>query len=185
MATIDPNNTWRLVEQRLASESDEVVRRNLEQVLAHMKAEAVADIDGVVATLADQPRYRTHGSDDRPELNPSSVEAVRAFYDLTIVQTGAHRLELAVDRVIADRSAVLTEGTMRIAYPGRTLEVMGLDVDDPEAHYLYETRMAVVWPVDEASGRLVGEEVYTVGDGFAGITDRKLAPSDILSPVVD
>ena len=46
---------------------------------------------------------------------------------------------------------------------------MGIEVDDPDAYYLYETRMGVVWPVDPSEGKLVGEETYTGGDGFAGI----------------
>ena len=37
---LDPNRTWKLVEKRLADERDPTLRRNLELVLAHMKAEA-------------------------------------------------------------------------------------------------------------------------------------------------
>jgi hypothetical protein len=175
MVTIDVSNTWRMVSERIEQETDPVVRRNLELVKAHMLAEAVPDIDGVVATLSPRPRYRTHSRPDDVTKNPESTDAVRAFYDATIVQTGAHRLELAVDRVIADRESVFTEGVMRIAYPGRTLEAMGIAVDDPDAHYVYESRMGVVWPIDPASGMLCGEEVYTGTDGFDGIATRKLA----------
>jgi hypothetical protein len=38
--------------------------------------------------------------------------------------------------------------------------------------------MATLWPLDE-QGRVLGEDTYTGGDGFAGIAGRKLAPSDI------
>lgn len=177
---LNPNNTWRLVEERLKSETDPTLRQNLELVLTHMKAEAQADIEGVVATLVEKPRYVMHDTPDVPEMNPDgSKDAVRKFYDLTIVQTGAHRLELDCDRVIVDKDAVVTEGVMRMAYPGRTLQAMGIEVDDADAHYLYETRMGIVWPVDRAAGKLVGEESYTGTDGFAGIADRKLAPEDI------
>ena len=177
---LDPNNTWRLVEQRLASESDPKLRRNLELVLAHMKAEARADLAAVVATLCDKPRYVTHSTPDEPMLNPEgSKDAVLAFYDMTIVQTGAHRLELDCDRVIVDEHSVFTEGVMKMAYPGRTLQAMGIEVDDPDAYYLGTTRMGIVWPVDEASGLLLGEETYTGGDIFEGIAGRKLAPEDI------
>jgi hypothetical protein len=68
---------------------------------------------------------------------------------------------------------------MRMAYPGRTLLALGIEVDDPDAFYLYETRMAIVWPIDE-QGRIIGEESYTDRDGFAGIAGRKLAEGDIL-----
>ncbi len=177
---LNPNNTWRFVQERMESESNPTVRRNLELVLEHMKREAAADIEGVVATLCDSPRYVTHDMPDEPIMNPTGdKDAVRGFYDMTIVQTGAHKLELACDRVIADESAVMTEGIMRMAYPGQTLIAMGIDVDDADAYYLYQTRMGVVWPVDPESGLLIGEETYTGTDGFAGIADRKINPEDI------
>ena len=183
---IDPNRTWKLVEERLAGEKDPTRRRNLELVLAHMKAEAHGDIEGVVATLCEKPRYRTHDLPGEAFMNPSGdKDAVRRFYDLTIIQTGAHRLEFDCDRVIVDDASVFTEGVMRMAYPGTTLQAMGIEIDDPEAFYLFETRMGVVWPVDPESGLLVGEETYSGTDGFAGIADRKLSLADIapLEPV--
>jgi hypothetical protein len=179
---LDPNRTWQLVEKRLANEGDPVLCRNLELVLAHMKAEARADIEGVVATLTSKPRYITYAALDQPVLNPSgSRDAVRAFYDATIVATGAHRLEFACDRVIVDADSVFTEGTMRMAYPGATLAAMGIAVDDPDAYYVAESRMGVVWPVDPAEEKLTGEEVYSAGDPFEGIADRKIALEDIVA----
>jgi len=179
---LDPNKTWKLVEQRLSEESDPTRRRNLELVLAHMKAEARADIEGVVATLSERPRYVMHDDPENPIMNPDgSKDAVRKFYDLTIVQTGAHRLELDCDRVIVDEKGVLTEGIMRMAYPGATLRAMGIEVDDADAYYLYETRMAVVWPVDADEGKLVGEETYTGRDGFEGIEKRKISLDDVVA----
>ena len=126
---IDPNKTWRLVEERLSTETDPAVRHNLELVRDHMRAEAVADIEGVVATLCDTPEYVMHNNPDDTRTNPKgSKDAVRGFYDATIVQTGAHRLEFDCERVIADAHSVFTEGVMRMAYPGRTLAAMGIEV---------------------------------------------------------
>ncbi|MFK7977041.1 MAG: hypothetical protein AB8C02_12965 [Halioglobus sp.] len=178
---LNPNNTWRLIQERFESETDPKTRRNLELVLEHMKHEAKGDIDGVVATLCDSPAYIAHDMPDEESLNPKgSKDAVREFYDLTVIQTGAHQLELNCDRIIADHEAVVTEGVMRMAYPGKTLAMMGVEVDDPEAYYLYQTRMSVVWPVDAESGMLLGEETYTGTDGFAGIADRKITQDDIV-----
>lgn len=178
---INPNNTWRIVQERVEQESDPKVRRNLELVLKHMKCEAHGDIEGVVGTLCDDPKYIAHDVPGEDTMNPSgSRDAVRAFYDMSIVQTGAHQLELSCDRVIADHEAVVTEGIMRMAYPGRTLSTMGIEVDDPDAYYVYQTRMSVVWPVDAKSGMLKGEETYTGTDGFAGIADRKINQEDIV-----
>ena len=41
------------------------------------------------------------------------------------------------------------------------------------------TAMGIVWPVDREARKLVGEESYTGGDGFAGIADRKIDEADI------
>ena len=53
-------------------------------------------------------------------------------------------------------------------------------VDDLDADYLFETRMAILWPIDE-NGLFIGEDSYTAGDGFAGIASRKLDPSEIIT----
>jgi len=174
---IDQAVTWRKVEERLATESDPVLRRNLETILAHMKSESAGDIDGLLDTLADNVHYHAYGAPD-PRSSPEGKDGVRAFYE-RFVASGAGRLQLDIDRLVVDRDCVLTEGVMRMAYPGRTLQEMGVDVDDPDAHYLYEARMATLWPLD-ADGKVLGEDTYTGSDGFAGIADRKLDEADII-----
>jgi hypothetical protein len=143
---VDPNNTWRRVEERLGSESDPRRRRNLETVLAHMKAETVGDLDGLMATVSTkrEPHYHAYGTDD-PILSPKGRDAVRQFYS-AFVASGAVKLELDVDRLIVDDDAVVTEGLMKIAYPGQLLRLMGHEVPDAEASYLFRTRMCIVWP---------------------------------------
>lgn len=165
-----------MVEERLARERDPKRRRNLEVVLAHMKAEAACDLERLMATVSAEPVYRAFGTPD-PLYSPQGRDAVRNFYS-AFVASGAHRLEFDMDRLLVDDDGVLTEGTMRIAYPGRILELLGHAVDDPDAFYLYEARMAVVWPLD-GDGLVVGEDSYTVGDGFAGIARRKIDLADI------
>jgi len=103
---------------------------------------------------------------------------VRSFYE-RLIASGATRLQLDVDRLVVDRDCVLTEGLMRMAYPRRALAAAGVEVDDEDACYLYEARMAVLWPMDD-NGLVKGEDTYTGTDGFAGIADRKLRPEDIV-----
>ena len=177
MPVIDVHRTWAKVEERLAVENDPIRRRNLEIVLEHMKAEARGDIDGLLATLSDAVAYHAYGTDE-PMLNPVGKDGVRTFYE-NFVASGATRLQLEIDRLVVDRDCVVTEGVMRMAYPGRTLAFRGIEVDDPDAYYLYEARMATFWPFgdDRLAG---GEDTYTGSDGFAGIADRKLSESDIV-----
>src|SRR5207302_3524606 len=131
-----------------------------------MKAEAVGDIDRLLDTLSDDVAYHAYGTTD-PTLNPVGKAGVRGFYE-RFIASGATRLQFDVDRLVVDRDCVLTEGLMRMAYPGRTLAARGIEVDDPEAFYLYEARMATLWPLDE-QGLVRGEDTYTGSDGFAGI----------------
>ena len=74
---IDPTRTWRKVEERLKRETHPVLRRNLETVLAHMKAEAYADLDGLMRTVSEAAHYHAYGSEDQAWLNPKGKPAVR------------------------------------------------------------------------------------------------------------
>ena len=176
MPVIDQNLTWKPVEERLATETDPVLRHNLELVLQHMKDEARGDLDGLLSTLADDASYHAYGGDEAS--SPKGKAAVRTFYE-NFIASGATKLQFELDRLVVDRRCVLTEGIMRMAWPGRTLKARGVPVDDEDACYLYEARMATLWPFDE-NGLIVGEDTYTGGDGFAGIEHRKLAPGDIV-----
>lgn len=173
---LDPSKTWRKVEERLGRETNPRLRRNLELVLAHMKAEASGDLEALMRTVSPGAHYHAYGTEE-PFLSPKGKDAVRAFYE-AFVGSGAFRLEFDLDRLVVDEDCILTEGTMRIAYPGATLRAMGHEVDDPEAFYLYESRMAVIWPFDR-DGLVVGEDSYAATDGFRGIADRKIKLEDI------
>jgi hypothetical protein len=176
VAVIDQNKTWAKVEERLATETDPVLRRNLELLLTHMKAEAALDLPVLLSTVAETAVYHTYDQD--PSTYPRGKAAVQEFYE-AFAASGAQKLCMDLERLVVDRHCVLTEGTMRMAWPGSTLQAMDIDVDDPEADYLYEARMAVLWPISE-DGLFDGEDTYVSGDGFAGIADRKIDPADIV-----
>ena len=176
MAVIDQNLSWSKVEDRLAVETDPLLRRNLEQLLLHMKAEASGDVDALMSTVADHASYTAFGAP--PANSPGGKAAVRKFYE-DFIASGATRLQFAIDRLVVDRHCIVTEGLMRIAYPGARLAVFGITVDDADAFYLYEAHMCVLWPID-ADGLFTGEDSYTGGNGFEGIASRKLSAADIV-----
>ena len=169
MAVIDQAVTWAKVEARLASEADPVLRRNLELLLTHMQAEAALDLPVLMSTVSEAAEYHTYGSDDATA--PKGKAAVQRFYE-DFAASGAHKLVVA-------RDCIVTEGTMRMAWPGRVLLAMGIEVDDPGADYLYEARLAILWPIGP-DGLFTGEDSYTAGDGFAGIADRRIDPADVV-----
>jgi hypothetical protein len=175
MAVIDQSVTWRAAEARLATETDPVLRRNLELLLQHMKAEAALDMDRLMATVSDDARYVAFGA-GHPPLEGKA--AVRKFYE-DFAASGAHKLQHDITRLVVDRHCIFTDGVMRMAYPGKALAARGIEVDDVDAYYLFEAPLAIVWPINPDDGLFIGEDSYVGADGFAGIADRKLEPSDI------
>jgi len=175
MAIIDQHRTWKQVEERLAVESDPTLRRNLETLLQHMKAEALLDMEPLMATVSENAVYQNFAQGGG---GPVGKAAVQKFYE-DFAAGGAQKLQLDLDRLVVDRHCILTEGVMRMAWPGSTLLAMDIEVDDPNADYLYETRMAILWPLDE-HGLFIGEDSYVAGDGFEGIAKRKVDPADII-----
>lgn len=176
MAVIDQNLTLRKATERLRTETDPVLRRNLELLLEHMRAEATGDLEALMATVSERAHYHSYSGKDGP--SPEGKAAVRKFYE-DFVASGASKLHHDIDRLVVDRDCILTEGVIRIAYPGRALAAMGIAVDDPDVDYLYEARMAIVWPIDE-DGLFIGEDSYVDGDGFEGIAERKIDPADVV-----
>ena len=176
MTVIDQRVTWAKVEERLATETDPVLRRNLELLLQHQLAEASLDMEKLMATVSEHAHYHMWsipgGAGDL--LGKSSVQK---FYE-DFAASGAEKLQLDTEWLVVDRHCIVTEGTMRMAYPGATLAARGVSIDDPSAHYLYESRMCVLWPIGE-DGLFTGEDTYTASDGFAGIEHRKLSPEDL------
>jgi len=175
MAIIDQHRTWKKVEERLAVESDPILRRNLETLLQHMKAEAALDMDKLMATVSENARYQNFAQGG---AGPVGKAAVQKFYE-DFAAGGAEKLQHDLDRLVVDKHCILTEGVMRMAWPGTTLAAMGIEVDDPDADYLYETRMAILWPFDD-DGLFIGEDSYVGGDGFEGIAQRKVDPDDVI-----
>ena len=94
---VDKTKTWRKVEERLAAEPSARKRAILANVLAHMKAEAVPDLEGLMTTLAPDPQYHFWGPTG--DVGPKGTEAVRSFYT-SFANSGAHRLEYDVERLV-------------------------------------------------------------------------------------
>jgi hypothetical protein len=175
MTVIDKARTWKLVEERLAVETDPHKHRLLEVVLEHMLAEAAPDLARLMSTLGEHPDYHLWGP--QGDHGPKGRAAVEKFYS-DFVASGANHLEFDVDRLVVDNHAVITEGTMTMLYPGRLLTAMNIAVDEVDAYYLYRDRMLIIWPFDE-SGALIGEDSYTGQAGFVGIADRKVPNAEL------
>jgi hypothetical protein len=175
VAIIDQSITWQKTEERLATETDPILRRNLVLLLEHQQAEAALDMERLMATISEEARYEQFGNEGSVTVGKA---AVQKFYE-DFAASGAFRLQFELDRFVVDRDCILTEGVMRMAWPGHALRYKGIPVDDLDAFYLYESRMAVIWPIGE-DGLFIGEDSYVGADGFAGIADRVIDLSEIV-----
>lgn len=176
MALIDQRVTWRAVEARLATETDPVLRRNLELLLQHMQAEATLDMERLMATVSPAAHYDFFSQ----QISLDGKAAVQKFYE-DFAASGAHKLQHDITRLVVDRHCIFTDGVMRMAYPGAALRARGIEVDDPDAYYLFEAPLAIVWPINPDDGLFIGEDSYVGADGFAGIAERKLDADDIVA----
>ena len=178
---IDPRKNWRLAEQRLAEEKDPRRQRILETLIAHAKAEASADFPALMETVAPGAHYRSYAASD-PAMNeaqsPQGKEGVAAYYT-AIVESGCHFIEHDVERIAVGRDTLTTEGELKMAYPGAVLLGMGVEISDPDALYLYQQRLLIVWEFDE-DGLVLCEDSYGGGGGkFDGIADRPVPREQI------
>lgn len=174
---VDPRKNWAALERRLETETDPIIRRNLEVTIRHSKAEAAGDFPTLMSTVADNAAYTSYtpgaaGADN----SPKGKDGVAAYYRM-IVDSGCHHIEHAIERVVADRHAITTEGDITMAYPTPVLQAMGFDVG-AAPYYLYKGRLLIVWGFD-ADGFVTCEDSYPAGAGFEGIADRPCTLNEI------
>lgn len=177
MPVIDPTRTWQPLEERLAATTDERHREVLSIVIEHMKAEAEPDMDRLMATLSPNPDY--HFWYANTDMGPKTTEGVRAYYT-AFVASGANTLVFEIDRLAVDDNLVMTEGWMKMIYPGASAEAIGVEVDDPDADYLLLFRQLINWPIDE-DGLILGEDAYQTGP----VSVTKLSTDELPQQYID
>jgi hypothetical protein len=156
----DQSISWRELEARLERTSNPRHRVMIQTVIDHARAEARGDVDGLMATLADDPQY--HFWSAGQDWGPKGRAGVRSFYE-QFVASGAGFFESYKPRIVVDDDNVVTESVMRGIVPGAVAQARGCDVDDVDGHYLVTARTAIFWPFDEAC-ELIGEDSYGSAD---------------------
>ncbi len=168
----DTSVSWQQLEERLARTTNPRHRVMLQTVIDHAQAESRGDVDGLMATLSDDPQY--HFWSAGRDWGPKGEPAIRAYYE-GFVASGAGFFESYKPRIVVDDENVVTESMMRGIVPGVVARARGCDVDDVEGHYFVTARTVIFWPFNEA-GELVGEDSY----GSADVSDCRRVPDDEL-----
>jgi hypothetical protein len=157
----DPEESWAALDRRIEQETNSRRRQLLEQVRDHMCTEIRGELDGLMATLVDEPRYHFWGTP--VEGGPKGRSAVEDFYR-QMIAGGGNRFHFDIERIVVDDDSVVTEGKMRQKVPGAAIAASGLEEVagepvDSEATYLAETHILTVWPMS-SDGRIIGEDIY-------------------------
>jgi hypothetical protein len=172
MVDFDQAISWRGLEEKLARTENPRHRKMLQTVIDHAKAESNGDVDGLMATLCDDPQYHFWGRGN--DWGPKGADGVRAYYE-DFVASGAGFFESEKVRVVVDDDNVVTESVMRQLVPGRVAQMRGYDIPDIDGHYIVTARTAIFWPFDESCA-LVAEDSY----GSSDLRDLTLVPDDEL-----
>ncbi len=158
---IDPHRSWLALLDAAELEPDARCRQLVLEVAWHMEAEIKGQLEPLMATLTAEPVYHFWGGGAPSRLE--GREAVAGFYS-AMFSTGGQQFEVVIDRVIAARDHVVTEGQVKQVFKGATLIAMGVSnvegvqVAD-ESLWLTNAQLVTVWPAD-ADGKLIGEDIY-------------------------
>ena len=168
----DQTLSWRGLEDKLARTTNERHRMMIQTVIDHAQAESRGDVEGLMATLSDNPQY--HFWSNGADWGPKGLGTVRKFYE-DFVASGTGFFESVKVRVVVDDDNVVTESAMRGIVPGVAAVARGCDVPDVNGHYIVTARTAIFWPFNEA-GKLIGEDSY----GSTDTTDCVRIPDEEL-----
>jgi hypothetical protein len=159
-AVEDAASCWRLLSERIASETDERLRSNLQVVFQHIETEYLGDMPNLMATLVADPVYAYVGM---PFPAPRGRDAVEARYASENKKGRRHIFELT--RVVADRHCVMLEGVMHNALWGTQVLERGDEVPggvEPAERYHFVQEMLVVLPISD-DGLIEGERAWFGG----------------------
>jgi len=168
----DQSISWQGLDERLARTTNPRHRKMLQTVIDHARAETEGDVDGLMATLSDDPQY--HFWSAGRDWGPKGRAAVRAFYE-QFVASGAGFFESHKPRIVVDDDNVVTESVMRGIVPGVVARARGCEVPDENGHYVVTARTAIFWPFNDAC-ELIGEDSY----GSSDVTECQRVPDDEL-----
>jgi hypothetical protein len=168
MPKIEPHASWLPLEERAKREAEPRVRALLRAVRDHMEHEIRGDLELLMATLTAEPVY--HFWNPAGSFKLEGAAAVRGFYT-SMIAAGGNQFEVVVEKIVADRDNVITEGQVKQVQTGTALiaagrkEVGGAAVK-PDELFLTRAQLVTVWP-GAADGKLVGEDIYFGEDALA------------------
>jgi hypothetical protein len=171
-----PERTYTSFAAHMHKAKTPLQRKHLETVVHHSKGEVLADLDMVLPTLSDDPRYHEYGvfGNVPGDTGPKGMAAVKANYT-EMVNNGSYVIESKKDRVVVADYEIVTEGTFRQILTAEVARKMGIvDGRSPvSSHYVLSARTVVFWEFDE-NDKAKGEDRYVIDHEIVPISEDEL-----------
>jgi hypothetical protein len=104
-------------------------------------------------------------------------EQIMGLYDMW-AKTHQSIFWVPDEQVAVADNFVATVATAHQQTLGAALIANGIEVDDPEAYYVYKAKTEMIWPYDDR-GRMIGENVWECDPADAEVD--KLDPADVMT----
>jgi hypothetical protein len=171
MKTVDSRSNWRHIDELLATETDDWRRHMLTQLKEHVQAECGSDLDALIATMSDNPRFHIWSATE--DSGPKGLDALKEFY-AGLIASGSNRFEYAVERIVIGDDTLVTEGQLHTPFSGAMLKQMGLPNIDETKMYATKGRTVTFWPFEKETGKIIGEDIYSITTDFADAEEIEL-----------
>ena len=173
MKTVDSRNNWRHIDELLETETDDWRRHMLSQLKEHIQAECGSDLESLLATMSDNPRFHIWTATE--DSGPKGYEALKEFYG-GLIASGSNRFEYAVERIVIGDDTLVTEGQLHTPFSGKMLKEMGLPDIDETKMYATQGRTVTFWPFERDTGKIIGEDIYSLTTDFAEAKEVGFSP---------
>ncbi len=173
MKTVDSRNNWKHIDELLEKETDDWRRHMLSQLKEHVQAECGSNLDALIATMSDNPRFHIWSATE--DTGPKGYEALKEFY-AGLIASGSNRFEYAVERIVIGDDTLVTEGELYTPFSGAMLKQMGMPDIDENKFYATRGRTVTFWPFEKDTGKIIGENIYSLTTDMSQAEEVELNP---------
>ena len=136
---LDLKSNTRKLRERLETETNPVLRRNIATVIRHIESEIANNVDMTMSTMVPEPRIRSFFSSLAGRYDPKPVSqagkhesfmaiegsaAVRAMYDM-VCDLRLVWSHFDVDNLVVDTNCIVQEGLFHVPTTGAALKQAG------------------------------------------------------------
>ena len=181
LPSADPSIALQEYEKHLLTLSSPRHRSMLETLIEHVRTVLVGDLDGVMATMVDEPEFSTWSS--RGDVGPKGGATVRAGYAAAFARPGGAITNQVnkIERIVIDDDTIALELTETRIWPAAAARSSGYAIPAAEIGYFaVRRRCAVMIPFDE-NALIRGEMNFGFGwgvdpDSFERVPQADLSP---------